>query len=149
MDCKPTKDSLEKDMLSFAEGSKWKPIPKLSPHTPFGYVDSGRDDGMLDPVPHELEALALAKVHLNKYSTRRVAEWLSEATGRKISHTGLIKRLQNERSRQRKIETVKGWARRYAEAIAKAEEYEEGLKGRTTYYLDKEGQYTFDFAFDT
>ena len=147
MDIKPTKDSLEKDMLSFAEGSKWKSIPKLSPHVPFGYVDAGRGDGVLDPVPYELETLAQAKIHLRRFSSRNVAAWVTEVTGRKISHTGLIKRLKNERSRQRKIETAKSWARRYAECIAQAEEFEESLKGRQTYYLDEDGQYTFDFAF--
>ena len=101
-------------------------IPKIGRTVPFGYKE-GVDDGWLDPIPNELEALEKAKKHLKQYSSRDVAAWLSKLTGRTISHVGLLKRIKDEQSRKRKSATYRKLAQRYEEALRKAEEYEQRL----------------------
>ena len=58
---------------------------------PFGYKQSEIDDKILEPIPHELEALEQAKVYIDNSSYREVATWLTKKTGRYISHVGLLK----------------------------------------------------------
>lgn len=77
--------------------NKWRRIPNKYRTTPFGYKISEEDPDILDPIPEELELLELAQKHLKKYSYRAVADWLSEASGRYISHMGLKKRLERDR----------------------------------------------------
>lgn len=101
-------------------------IPKLGRTIPFGYKD-GVDEGWLDPIPIELEALEKAKKHLKQYSSRDVSAWLSKLTGRTISHVGLLKRIKDEQSRKRKSATYRKLAKRYEEALRKAEEYEKRI----------------------
>lgn len=101
-------------------------IPKLGRTVPFGYKD-GVDEGWLDPIPIELEALEKAKKHLKQYSSRDVSAWLSKLTGRTISHVGLLKRIKDEQSRKRKSATYRKLAKRYEEALRKAEEYEKRI----------------------
>jgi len=76
---------------------KWRSIPRYNKHIPWGYKVSERDEDILDPIPEELELLEKAKEHLKNYSLRVVAEWLSAASGRYISHMGLKRRLESER----------------------------------------------------
>ena len=101
-------------------------IPKLGRTVPFGYKE-GVDEGWLDPIPMELEALEKAKKHLKQYSSRDVSAWLSKLTGRTISHVGLLKRIKDEQSRKRKSATYRKLAKRYEEALRKAEEYEKRI----------------------
>jgi hypothetical protein len=63
-------------------------IPRLSRTIPFGYVVDSEDDGWLQPVALELDALEKAKKYLKQYSSRQVAAWLTTVTGREISHVG-------------------------------------------------------------
>ena len=99
-------------------------IPRLSRTIPFGYVVDSEDDGWLQPVSLELEALEKAKKYLKQYSSRQVAAWLTTVTGREISHVGLMKRVKSEQSQKRKSSTYRKLADRYEEALKKAEEYE-------------------------
>ena len=102
-------------------------IPRLSRTIPFGYVVDSEDDGWLQPVAIELDALEKAKKYLKQYSSRQVAAWLTTVTGREISHVGLLKRIKSEQSQRRKSSTYRKLAEGYEKALKKAEEYEERL----------------------
>jgi hypothetical protein len=107
-------------------------IPRLTKRqVPFGYKVSDHDEWLLDPIPHELEALEQAKKYLKQYSSRHVAAWLTKITGREISHAGLLKRIKNEQRNKAKASTLRSWATRYRKAIEEAERYEArtGSKG--------------------
>jgi cyclopropane fatty-acyl-phospholipid synthase-like methyltransferase len=118
----------EQDMLSIAEG-KWVSIPRISRIIPFGYTLSEDDPNLLIPVIFELEALEKAKQHIKRYSYRVVAQWLSQITGRYISHMGLKKRLEIEQLRRRKATTLKQWAKQLEEVRSKVEKYEQESLG--------------------
>jgi hypothetical protein len=70
----------------------------------------------------ELDLLEKARQHVNQYSYREVANWLSKQTGRYISHVGLRKRLQYERRRKNQAASLVKWAEYAEKAIAKAQE---------------------------
>lgn len=122
----------ESEQLSFQERIKtkdWTPIPRISRIVPFGYrVDPNNKDVLL-PVVLELEALEKAKQHLRQYSYRDVSIWLTETTGRYISHMGLKGRLDRERERRKKATTLRKWAERIEEAKSKAERLESACTG--------------------
>ena len=65
---------------------------KLSRVIPFGFKES-EEQGFLESIPVEIEALDEAKNYLKTCSYREVAEWLHRKTGRYISHVGLRKRI--------------------------------------------------------
>ena len=65
---------------------------KLSRVIPFGFKES-EEQGFLESIPAEVEALSEAKNYLKTCSYREVAEWLHRKTGRYISHVGLRKRI--------------------------------------------------------
>lgn len=111
------------DELAIADG-EWKPIPRISRVIPFGYVLDENDPNTLLPVIEELKALELAKKHLKRFSYRDVANWLSAVTGRSISHVGLRKRIDIERSRRTKAQALKQWAKRFEEAAIKVDKFE-------------------------
>lgn len=124
----------EEDMLSLS-GKVWVPIPRISRKIPFGYYVSEEDPEVLIPNIFELEALEMAKKHKkNGFSYVKVAAWLSSVTGRPISHTGLMKRMQSDDRNRRKAETLANWARRTKEAIQKAKELDERLGNDTSVY---------------
>lgn len=107
------------------ETGEFVPIPRLAPITvPFGYEVDPEDPDVLLPIPEELLALEQAKKYLKRYSSRHVAAWLTKVTGRSISHTGLLKRVKDEQSNQKKTTTFKSWARRLRKALELAERYE-------------------------
>lgn len=83
--------------------NKWRKIPNTYKTIPFGYKVSEEDPEILEPIPSEMELLEEAKKHLKKYSYRAVADWLSEASGRYISHMGLRKRLERDRKNKSSI----------------------------------------------
>ena len=99
-------------------------VPRIARTIPYGYKQSEEDPDILEPVVLELAALELAKGYVKQYSYRQVAEWLYTKTGRYISHTGLRKRLLNDRSRKSKAATLRRWAEYAEKAIAKAEALE-------------------------
>ena len=115
--------------LKDEDETEWIQIPRIARIVPFGYKVNENDSELLDPVPYELEALELARKHINQYSYRQVANWLTKKTSREISHVGLRKRLMNERQRKNKARTLKRWSKYAEKAIQKAKEIEEGRVG--------------------
>ena len=112
------------DPVGLKDDNEWLMIPKISRTIPFGYKAHEQDEDILVPIIEELEALELAKEYLKEYSYREVAGWLSDRTGREISHIGLRKRIQKERQRKSKAATYKTWLKNYQKALEKLEEIE-------------------------
>lgn len=99
---------------------------------PFGYEVSPTDPDILLPIPEELELLEQAKGHTKNYSYRVVSEWLSEASGRYISHMGLQKRLEYERQNKYKANGYLAVAKRLQKTLQKLREIEEDRVGSRT-----------------
>ena len=112
------------DPVGLKDDNEWLMIPRISKTIPFGYKTHEDDEDILVPIIEELEALELAKDYLKEYSYREVAGWLSDRTGREISHIGLRKRIQKERQRKSKATTYKTWLKNYQKALEKLEEIE-------------------------
>ena len=112
------------DPVGLKDDNEWLMIPRISRTVPFGYEVHKEDEDVLVPIIEELEALELAKDYLKEYSYREVAGWLSDRTGREISHIGLRKRIQKERQRKSKATTYKTWLKNYKKALEKLEEIE-------------------------
>ena len=81
------------------------------------------------PIPEELELYEQAKKHLKQYSYRDVANWLSDQSGRHISHVGLYKRVRLEQKRKREAANQRYLAERYKAALDKAEKIEAQIRG--------------------
>ena len=111
------------------EQNEWVQIPRIARTIPFGYKQSEEDPDILDPIPVELDLLEKARRHVNQYSYREVANWLTTNSGRYISHVGLRKRLNNERRRKNQAASIRQWAEYAETAIAKAKEIEEARTG--------------------
>lgn len=114
-------------------------IPRIKHTIPFGYKLSERE-GWLAPIPLELNALEQAKKYLKQYSYKDVAEWLTTKTGRRISESGLKVRIKSEQQYGRQYRTYQSLARRYKEALEKAEEYEKriGISSKYNYFATDE-----------
>jgi predicted ABC-class ATPase len=91
---------------------------------PFGYTLDPDREGWLNPVVLELDLLEQAKAHLKQYSYRQVADWLTTQTGRKISHVGLMKRIQVERQRKTTLGIKQRLSRKYEEILNQIEALE-------------------------
>jgi hypothetical protein len=111
------------------EENEWVQIPRIARTVPFGYKQNEEDPDILDPIPVELDLLEKARKHVNQYSYREVANWLSANTGRYISHVGLRKRLGNEKQRKNQAASLRKWAEYAEKAIAKAKALEEERTG--------------------
>lgn len=111
--------------------NKWRPIPKLSSQIPWGYKISDIDPGILEPIPEELVLLEIAKEHLKNYSYRVVAVWLSEASGRHISHMGLKRRLEYERKLKYRANGYHTLAKRLQKTLKALRKIEEESIGCT------------------
>jgi hypothetical protein len=111
------------------EEAEWVQIPRIARTVPFGYKQNEQDPDILDPVQIELDLLEKARSHVNQYSYREVANWLSTQTGRYISHVGLRKRLSNERKRKNQAASLRKWAEYAETAIAKAKAIQEERTG--------------------
>ena len=112
------------------EGFNWQPVVRIGRTVPFGYEKDPTDLDIWQPVVEELELLERAKKYLKQYSYRDVANWLSEQSGRYISHVGLMKRVKLEQKRKRQASNQRYLAERYKEALQKAERLEERIGGR-------------------
>lgn len=118
---------------------EWYPLVRVGRHIPFGYEQDSKDKDILQPIPEQLEMLEQAKRYLAEYSLRLVARWLTEQSGRYISHVGLNKRVSIEEKRRYSASAHREYARRYQEASEKARVIEEErLGGRSTRKLDRE-----------
>ena len=84
------------------------------------------------PIKEELDALEQAKRHVQQYSYREVATWLSKETGRYISHAGLKKRIQVERRRKKSTTIKRELARRLKKTIQEIEKAETSRTGSYT-----------------
>jgi len=104
---------------------EWYPIVRVGRHVPFGYEQDPEDPNLLQPIPSELEMLEQAKKYLAEYSLRMVARWLSENSGRYISHVGLHKRVSIEEQRRNKANSYRSYERRAKEAAETARKLEE------------------------
>ena len=102
----------------------WKPVVRVGRHVPFGYRQDPDDCDILLPIPEELELFEKAKEFLKYYSYREVSAWLSTQSGRYISHVGLYKRVKIEQQRKNEASTQRYLAKRYKEALQKAEKLE-------------------------
>jgi len=111
---------------------EWQPVVRVGRHIPFGYEQDPNDKDILLPIPEELELLEQAKKYLAEYSLRLVSRWLTEQSGRYISHVGLKKRVNIEQKRRNTADAHRLYERRYKEAAAKAKKLEERLGGRRT-----------------
>ena len=89
------------------EENEWIQIPRIARTVPFGYKLNEEDPDILDPIQTELDLLEKARKHVNQYSYREVANWLTTNTGRYISHVGLRKRLQHERQRKNTAKSLR------------------------------------------
>tara|TARA_R110000824_G_scaffold226361_1_gene414149 strand:- start:290 stop:700 length:411 start_codon:yes stop_codon:yes gene_type:complete len=106
------------------DADEWIPIPRIARTIPFGYELDKDDPNLLQPIPKELDLLEKARQHINQYSYREVANWLTANTGRTISHVGLMKRLKHERQRKNQARSIRKWAEYAQKAIDKAQEIE-------------------------
>ena len=117
------------ELIDLKENSEWVAIPRIAKTTPFGYKPDPENDHILRPIPRELDALEKAKQHLKQYSYREVSNWLSNFTGRYISHIGLMKRVRRERQRKNKARTLRIWSEYAEKAIQAAKQIEEERSG--------------------
>ena len=111
------------------EENVWVQIPRIARTVPFGYKLNEEDPDILDPIQTELDLLEKARKHVNQYSYREVANWLTKNTGRHISHIGLMKRIKNEQNRKHQGSVIRYWADYAEKAIKKAEEIENNRTG--------------------
>ena len=103
---------------------EWHIVAKVSQSIPFGYKIDPDNNKLLLPIPHELEALDLAKKHLKQYSYREVANWLTKHTIRCISHTGLKRRVEIDRRRKKTVIIKRRLAKRLQETLSQIETLE-------------------------
>ena len=103
---------------------EWVPVVRIGRTIPFGYRQDPEDCDILLPIPEELELFERAKKFLKQYSYREVAAWLSTQSERYISHVGLYKRVKIEQQRKNEASTQRYLAKRYKEALQKAEKLE-------------------------
>ena len=124
------------------ELGEWYPVVRVGRHVPFGYKQDKEDDMLLIPIPEELELLEKAKKFLKDYSVRQVAKWLSDQSGRDISHVGLYKRVRMEEKRRRASSNYRQYAKKYKEAARKSQKIEEKrIGGRNTRDLNEDEDY--------
>ena len=104
----------------------WKPFLNFS-------INQDPDDpDILLPIPEELELFEQAKKFLKQYSYRDVAAWLSEQSGKPLSHVGLYNRVKLEHKRKTDASQQRYLAKRYKEALEKAEKLEKQRLGAKT-----------------
>jgi len=111
------------------EKFEWRKVVRVGRLVPFGYRQDPDDCDILLPISEELDLLEEGKKYLKQYSYRDVAAWLSEESGRYISHVGLMKRVQIERKRQREAANQRQLAEKYKKALEKAKKLEEERLG--------------------
>jgi hypothetical protein len=106
---------------------EWQPVVRIGRTIPFGYREDPDDSDILLPIPEELELFEEAKKHLKRYSYRAVAAWLTEKSGRTISHVGLFKRVKLEHKRKTEATNQRYFAEKYKAALEKAQRLEARL----------------------
>ena len=117
-------ESLEEELATKESRSKTHSKKKKK-----GYEKNEEDPDILNPIPFELEAIEMARKYVKQYSFRQVANWVTQKTGREISHVGLRKRLMHEQQRKNKARTLRKWSEYAQKAIEKAKAIEEERTG--------------------
>lgn len=112
------------------DGYIFYPIVRVSRIVPFGYEVDPNDPDVLLPVTKELLLFEEAKKHLKQYSLRDVSAWLSNASGRSISHVGLSNRIKSEQYKEKEYIDAKRLAKRFKEAYKKAKRLEASRLGK-------------------
>lgn len=110
----------------------WHPVVRIGRQIPWGYKQDPEDEDILLPIPDELELMEQAKKFLKQYSYRQVAAWLSEQSGKPISHVGLYNRVKLEYKRKTEAANQRYFAERYKKALEKAEKLEKQRIGAKT-----------------
>ena len=103
---------------------EWHSVVRVGRVVPFGYRQDPDDCDILLPIAEELNLFEEAKKYLKQYSYRDVAAWLSEESGRYLSHVGLMKRVKIESKRQKEASNQRQLAEKYKKATEKAEKLE-------------------------
>jgi len=119
------------------ENGEYYPVARYGRFIPFGYYQDPEDEYILIPIPDELDLLEQAKRYLFEYSYRSVAKWLSDRSGRYISHVGLQKRVKQEQLRRYRASSQRNYSKRYKEAKEAAEKLEARIGGKATRYFSK------------
>jgi hypothetical protein len=95
--------------------SKYQQRVKQGLTIPWGYKQNKDDRQLLDPIDEQLDVYEEGKKLVRKGCTLRdVANWMTATTGRKISHVGLQKKMQDEISKKKSQGAKLAWARRRA-----------------------------------
>lgn len=110
--------------------NNWQPIVKVGRTVPFGYEQSPDDPKILLPVVRELELLEQAKRYLKEFSFRKVAEWLTQQSGRYISNEGLRKRVKSELTRRKRANNLRTFERDAKKKAEAAKKLESRIGGR-------------------
>lgn len=125
----------------------WHPLVRVARTVPFGYKEDPDDKHILLPVPEELKLLEVAKVYLKQYSYREVAAWLSEESGRPISHVGLYKRVKQEVKRRRQGGIASALVKRYEKAIENEERINsQRIGGQETRVVPEDYDFVTEYA---
>lgn len=117
---------------------EYYPVARNGRYIPFGYYQDPEDEYILIPIPDELDLLEKAKRYLFEYSYRAVASWLSDRSGRYISHVGLQKRVKQEQIRRHKAARNLQYAKRLKKAQEAVEKLEGRIGGNATRYFSKD-----------
>lgn len=105
-------------------------IVRLGQWEPFGYYANPDNPYYLDPNPKELLLLEQAKLHLkNRFSLRDVAKWLSNESGRSITHQGLKTRVASDQKRNKQIINARFLLQQLTEAWVTAKRIESRRMG--------------------
>jgi hypothetical protein len=115
------------------KNGKWKPVVRIGRHVPWGYDQDPDNQDILIPNVPQLELLEEGRIFMRRgYSLRQVAEWLSEETGRYISHVGLRKRIDTEERRRRALRNLRVYKKRLEQVLAAIDKLENDRIGTNT-----------------
>ena len=116
---------------------------------PYGYRVCYDNDALLEPIPHELEALELAKRHLKQYSYADVCLWLEKQTGRPITQQALRRRVDIDLKRKKATTAKRFLAKRLQKILKEIETLEKNRIGAYSTYEESEEDSTCDSTTST
>ena len=116
---------------------------------PYGYKVCYDNDALLEPIPHELEALELAKRHLKQYSYADVCLWLEKQTGRPITQQALRRRVDIDLKRKKATTAKRFLAKRLQKILKEIETLEKNRIGAYSTYEESEEDSTCDSTTST
>ena len=111
---------------------------------PYGYKVCYDNDALLEPIPHELEALELAKRHLKQYSYADVCLWLKKQTGRPVTQQALRRRVDIDLKRKKATTAKRFLAKRLEKILKEIETLETNRIGAYSTYEESEEDSTCD-----